>query len=488
VAPSQLPVEGLNGWSGPLELVGPSFWGAVYRSQEDGTLHRLVPAERATLERRRAVREWTGQPGLAPIVAATQLPSGVGYLVRYGVRAERTMADLLDEPDPRIRLEGVARLLEAFAGWADALGDWWLPMPADVAFAADNAPCLLPMPDRWKPAVAELFEEPHRAWHLAPELIRGHPVVTAEAVDRDALGMLVFRCFFRLPPTDSGEILLQVATGAASELQHAASSLPFWMQRLPAAPKLRAAAGDLLVADPAGRCRVDLQRLADRLADLLPWTDPLRAVVRLRRSGRLADAYLVLHDALLTSESQELLLLGARLAGELGRPLEAVDLLERAVVAEPTREALEAQLQLLVAPSMVGPAARAAGGGGARHLDDLLWRDFHALAASDQQRYEVDVAEHLQRRGRFAEASRFIYPRLFDGSTWLWWKFDLNFAYVETLMALGQLKDAAELLREMKPGFQKVLDNRTMNERELGPYRQRLAALREDLRRQGVEP
>lgn len=137
---------------------------------------------------------------------------------------------------------------------------------------------------------------------------------------------------------------------------------------------------------------------------------------------------------------------------------------------------------------MLGLAARAAGAGGAGHLDDLLWRDFHALAASDQQRYEVAVAEHLQRRGRFADASHFIHPRLSDRGTWLWWKFDLNFAYAETLMALRQLKEVAQLLREMEPGFQKMLDNRTMTERELTPYRRRLAALREDLRRQGVEP
>lgn len=485
MATSQLPVEGLSGWSGPLELVGPSFWGLVYRSPDDGTLHRLVPAERATLERRQGIREWTGQPGLAPIVAATQLPSGVGYLVRYGVRAERTMADLLEEPDPRIRLDGVTRLLEAFPGWADALGDGFLPMPADVVFAAGNVPWLLPMPHRWSPAVVELLEEPWRAWHLAPELARGHPPAIPGAADRYALGMLVLRCFFRPQPADPGEVLLRAATGA--ELQPAASSLPFWMERLPATPKLRAAARDLLVADPAGRCRVDLRRLADRLADLLPWTDPLRAVVRLRRGGRLADAYLLLHDALLASERHELLLLGARLAEELERPLEAVDLLERAIAVEPTQEALEAQLQVLLAPSTVGQAARAAGGAAGR-LDDLLWRDFHALAATDQQRYEVDVAGHLQRMGRFPEASRFIHPRLTDGRTWLWWKFGLNFAYVETLNALGQPRDAAKLLREMEPGFQKVLDNRTMNERQLGPYRRRLAALREELRRQGVEP
>jgi hypothetical protein len=489
-----LRVDSVSGWSGTLRLVGPSFWGSVYRSVEDDTLHRLVPIEHVPAENRRAVQHWIDRlrhPGLAPIVAATQLPTGQGYLLRYGVRGVPTLLDLLAlQPDPRDRLECAARLLEASQGWTEALGHGWLPMPVDIVFPAGDLPWLLPMPARWTPDVHEVFAEPSRAWYLAPELVRGRPGLP-EAADRYALGTVVLGCFAELPSADPGELLLRVASGTALAAEHTASSLPFWLGRQDAAGRLRNAVHELLLPDPAARCQVDLTELADRLATLLPWTEPTRAIVRLQAAGRLPDAYLLLQDALLVAETYELLLLGARLAAELRRPLDAIDLLERAIGKDRDRpEAYEEQFRLLAAvEGVLGDVARAARADVLEPLGDLLLRDFQHLPAEEQAATELLVAEHLLNTGRFQDAARFIHPRLFESATWLWWKFGMNIAYARAIGLAGQVQEAEELLDQVEEGFDKVHRRRSMPEWEVRGHRANLQAARASLRRkQEPEP
>jgi hypothetical protein len=489
-----LRADGISGWGGTLRLIGPSFWGSVYRSEDDGTLHRLVPVEHAPVEGRRSVQQWIDRlrhPGLAPIVAAALLPTGEGYLLRYGVRGVPTLADLLAlQPDPRVRLERAARLLEAAHGWTEALGHGWLPMPADIVFASGDLPWLLPMPARWTPDVREVFAEPARAWYLAPELVRGRPA-SLEAADRYALGTVVFGCFAQLPPPDPGELLLRVASGTAFAAEYTPSSLPFWLARQDAAGRLRNAVHELLLPDPAARCQVDLTALADRLATLLPWAEPTRAIVRLQAAGRLPDAYLLLQDALLMAETYELLLLGARLATELRRPLEAIDLLERAISREPDRpEAYEEQFRLLAAVERVlGDAPRAAGADVVESLGDLLLRDFWQLPDEGQAAAEQLVADHLVDAGRFGDAAEFIHPRLFQGPTWLWWKFGMNIAYAKAIGFDGQVEEAEELLDQVEQGLDNVLRRRSMPEWEVHGHRASLLAARASLRRrQEPEP
>ena len=492
MASETIQLEAISGWSGTLKLVGPSFWGLVYRSEDD-VLYRLVPVRHASVEDRRLVQQWIDRPrhpSLAPIVAATQLPTGAGYLVRYGVRGARSLVDVQADPAPRVRIECATRLLEAFHGWTEALGHGWLPMPADVVFASGNVPWLLPMPSRWTPDVHDVFAEPARCWHLSPELVRGQPG-TPEAADRYALGMTVLGCFAELPEIDPGELLLRVASGTARTPARAPSSLPFWLGRLDAGGRLRDAVRELLLPDPTTRCQIELAELADRLATLIPWTDPTRAIVRLQGAGRLPDAYLLLQDALFLAETYELLLLGARLAAELRRPLEAVDLLERAIAREPDRqEAYEEQFRLLVALEAVQePTATVGGADASVRLGAMLRRDFERLPAQAQEAAELVVAHYLLDGGWFEETAHFIHPRLFDGAAWLWWKFGMNLAYAEALAAGGQEQEADELLDQLEQGLEKVLRRRSMPEWEVRSHRDSLHALRARLREQrGPEP
>jgi tetratricopeptide (TPR) repeat protein len=487
VAPETVHLDGVSGWTGRLKLIGPSFWGSVYRSEEDDSFYRLVPVEHVSVEGRRSVQQWIERPrhpSLAPIVAAIQLPTGAGYLLRYGVRAARTLVDVQADPMPRLRLECAARLLEASYGWTEALGHGWLPMPADVVFVSGNLPCLLPMPSRWTPDVHDVFAEPARAWHLAPELVRGRPEAPA-AADRYALGMTVFGCFVELPETDPGELLLRVASGTALTPEYAPNSLPFWLGRLDAGVRLRNAVRELLLPDPVARCKVELAELADRLAALIPWTDPTRAIVRLQGAGRLPDAYLLLQDALFLAETYELLLLGGRLAAELRRLLEAVDLLERAITREPDRpEAYEEQFRLLVALGRLHQlAATGAGADAMKRLGGMLRRDFEWLPTQAQEANELLVARYLLEGGWIRDAALFIHPRLFDDEgSWLWWKFGMNISYAEALAADGQEQEAEDLLAEVEQGFAKVLSRRSMPEWEVRGHRDNLHALRARLR------
>ncbi len=485
MAASEVQLDHAGGGSETLTLVGPSFWGSVYRSEASSALCRLLPIERVPLAARQSIRRWTERqdrapgPRVARIFEATQLVTGGAYLLRYGVDGGRTLLDVAADPDPEARLACAIQLLEAFPGWAEALGPGWLPMPADVAVTADGTPCLLPMPNRWAPDVTAVMAEPARAWYLAPELVRGRSGPT-ECSDRYAFGMVLLGCFAALRPEQPAELLLQVATGTARAEGSTLGSLPLWLERLDATRKLHGAVAELLVDDPATRCRCDLDELRERLSALLPWTEPKRAIVRLLEGGRLPEAMVVLQDALLESEPYDLLLLGGSLSAQLGRPLQAVDLLERAVAGEPGRaEAYEEQLRILL-----GEGRSAARGWGARAPDrgdrlvHMVERDFERLPAEAQAAVEQQVADYLLSWGRCRQACAFIHPRLFAQGKYLWWKFAMNIPYAEALAGDEREEEAKELIGEIESGFERVLRSGAMTKLQVRPYQRRLAALK----------
>jgi tetratricopeptide (TPR) repeat protein len=485
MAASEVQLDHAGGRSETLTLVGPSFWGSIYRSEASSAFCRLLPIERVPLAARQSIRRWTGQqdraprPRLARIVEARQLATGGAYLLRYGVDGSRTLLDVAAEPDPEARLICALRLLEAFPGWAEALGPGWLPMPSDIVLNADGTPCLLPMPNRWVPDVTFVLAEPARAWYLAPEFVRGRSG-PAEATDRYALGMVLFSCLSALRSEKPAELLLQVATGTARSEGNTPGSLPLWLERLDATRKLHDAIAELLVDDPAARCRCDLEELRDRLSALLPWTEPKRAIVRLLEGGRLPEAMVVLQDALLESEPYDLLLLGGGLSAQLGRPLQAVDLLERAITGEPGRtEAYEEQLRILLGegrPEALGWGARAQDR--SDRLVHLVERDFERLPADVQATVEQGVADYLLSWGRCKQACAFIHPRLFEKGKWLWWKFGMNTSYAQALAGDERKREAKELIGQIESGFERALRSGAMTKLQVRPHQRRLAALK----------
>src|SRR5207247_10528141 len=79
-----------------------------------------------------------------------------------------------------------------------------LPMPAEIVFVGRSRdPWILGQPFRNSPDVPDLetvTTEPTRVWYLAPELLGGNQqAIDGYNLDRYALGMALWQCFYPLP-------------------------------------------------------------------------------------------------------------------------------------------------------------------------------------------------------------------------------------------------------------------------------------------------
>jgi hypothetical protein len=481
-----------------LARVGPSLWGSVWRSRDAPDFYRVLSIDQVGGPARQQIRGWVDRParrGVARIAEAGQRPEDRSFVIRYHLPATRPLTEHLEQATPRARLDCAVALLTVFADWVATVGDGFLPSPADVVLAADGLPCLLPMPGLPPPDVRTVLAEPELAWQLAPELVCGRPTGSPEA-DRYALGMLAMRLFGRPEPCQSAELLQRVATGTALQRPGLRSRMPFWMQRLDMPQRLQAGIEQLLDRDPAARVAVDLGSLASQLAELRDWTEPRRAVVRLRGANRHTLAYLVVQDALLEEdEPYELLLDGAELAADvLGRPLEAVDLLEQAISLHPDRPtAYEQQLYLLFRVLSTGKvelatAGSRADGATAGRLDDLVERDFERLPPGHQGAVELRVARHLLRRGRFQRVLQLMHPRLLHDGRWQWWRFGLNLAYATALMRVGRIEDAAAMAVRIRDRLDRARADRALPPAEIDALALELDALEAHLAAERERP
>jgi tetratricopeptide (TPR) repeat protein len=471
-----------------LVPVGPSMRGYIYRSVSRSSCYRLVPREEAPLAWRQALQELMGKPvgeGLAAIGWMGWPESHPDfYAVRYDLPdMHQTLAEALTDPNPRVRLEYAARVLEAAPGWWRALTAPIWPLPADVAFTRDGPAFFLTLPPGQTPDVRSVFAVPLRGFYLSPELVRGLKTESGESQDRYALAVALSQCFAKLPPApDGGAVLAGAARGAVFG-EGAQSTLPFWLEDLPPTQQAHAWARRLAALPPEVRLSVDLALLAQRFRQLGFQMEPHQAAVELRDSGRPQEAYNLLLNVLLSEESADLLLLAGDLASRyLTRPLEAIDLYERAILMEPDNPtAYEQQFKVIAAGRHLPPLVRLVEGRSpyCDRLDKLIRRGFARLPSETQFACELDMARYLLWRQNFQEAADFTYAHLFEGSEYLWWKFDLNLAYTEALMGLGELGAAKSVLDPMAGNLMYAFHNRNISE---GTFRRCLEEL-QDLQR-----
>lgn len=486
VVPNELEIQTDVDASERLKLVGPTFAGAIYRSAD--RLYRVLPTRRVPPAGRSAVENVKGrrEPGVAPIEEADQDPGGL-YWIRYTVTPARTMAEVLREPDPRVRFEHAVRVLAAFEGWSKAMGQALMPMPAEVVFADGKGPEFLTMPYLPPLDVEELAAQSERAWFLAPELIRGLKGGTDQSAGQYALAATLLRCFYE-PPTSSGtgDLLERVANGTAFDVERLQSVVPSWLARLEATHEVIEIARKMMSRDRTARPAVETAQLADRLEKLAARMEPIPAVTALRESGKTGDAFSLLQDVLLEDESYELLMLGGELAEELNRPLEAIDLLERARAKWERPEPYERQLEIILpilSGGELGEVFLALTGGegeaslsdeGARttgeRLERRMLRDFGKLIPERRERFEEPIARSLIARESYEAAASFIRPRLFEDDKYLWWKFGMAIPYAVALFGFGgpdNEANARELVEQIKGALRKVRENRSMDPEEI---------------------
>jgi hypothetical protein len=433
--------------------IGPASAGWVYRTRDNTACCRRLAVEQVPVQARHdlATSAGTAPPaGYARLSELWQAEDEPGVLyVRYEIpRLQTTLAEALDGGDPAPRARAVLAAARAAPSWIAANHAATL-MPADVAITEAGNALLLAMPPV-KPSAVRILDEPLRAVFLPPEAARGLPSQGAEDAVRYFLGALLQLTCQRLDSRDRAEDLLAAAAaGTVLTPRRLAPSLPFWQQRLDVSRSLLHFGQELVATELATRRRVDLADLGRTLQRWIDQSDPLPAARGLRRNGRVQEAFALLQDTMLTDDNYDVLVEAADLVGRsLGRPLEQIDLLERAIADRPgDHSAREGQLVAIMAlrHGAAGALVAANVQMGAQ-LDERIRRDWDGLDGRTQLRLECDYADYLLWRGEFDAAADFSHPRLFAGTTYLWQKYELNLAYARALIGQGWLADAEQQL------------------------------------------
>lgn len=180
------------------------------------------------------------------------------FFMRYGVSAEKSLANAIRLPEVADRLFFVARACAVLPVWWSALDtEGILPMPADVVFLADGNACLLATPGEPLPPISALLAHVERPIYLPPEVLRGN------AVDPRALGLYAAGVWLTLAlrPAISGPAEELLLRAAGNPLFSKSVALPEWFTLIEAVQDALALAGRFLDPDPAAR--VQLNALAE---------------------------------------------------------------------------------------------------------------------------------------------------------------------------------------------------------------------------------
>ena len=432
-----------------LSLVGPSSWGNVFRSTSQPSLYRLVSLADAPLELRQRCRDLAHRPrqrSIAPVVEVEQanIEGRHTFILRYELDPDCSLVDVLVHKDLEARLAYAERTFRSLPLWRDKLHLGLLPMPADIMFVGVT-PYYLPIPEGAHPSMADLWEIPERCWYLAPQLVRGLDALSWKAhADVYAFGAIVLQCFFELCAIESApEALTLAATGALHSPDRLSSRLPFWLDQLGACENALDVLRRAVHPSPEVRSAVDPTALADELAKCRQGVDPGAAVAKLRLQDRPVEALAVLDDILLEQPGYELFILAGDVAfHDMREPLQAIDRYERAIKHSPGKsDAYERQFDAALIMIELGlePPAQ---------LDKMMQRNYDG-APFDETR-ELNMARYFLWRNAYQQAEAFVYPRLFEGGQYAWWKFDLALSYAAAKLGSARLDEAEPLLADIK--------------------------------------
>ncbi|MFG2717440.1 hypothetical protein ACGFW5_03900 [Streptomyces sp. NPDC048416] len=466
------------------EYAGTGWWGSLYRAPRRRRWYRLIPVEEVSGEQRAELLAWQTRPrrpDLVPVVREErgeqrQLADRWFQIVSYETDAGRSLSDAVAEPEPAHRVASVTAALRAFPGWRAAVGAGLVALPADIVLAG-RRPLLLPLPAWGSPSLTEVFAEPERIAHLTPQGARGLP-----AEDRDpglhSLGVAALRCFEPLPDDGPERLLQRVACADLFAPPRREGRLASWMRRVEPVQAVRDELRELTGPRGAVFGDEEVQRLADALDRARHAMDPLTAVRALRDAGEPRRAVALAHAALVDRPGYPLLLLAAEIAHrDLGEPLEALSLLERAVQTDPERtEAYAAQLSVIGGWAAVRVRlAGATDGSYARRLQATARAAFGRLPHEQRREHAHEMASCLLGQGELAEANAFAHQWLHDGTTLMWWRFDLMLDYGESFLGLGHLDAAAQISEQVRAGLRRVRETGGMDRGEVHEHGMRLA-------------
>jgi tetratricopeptide (TPR) repeat protein len=458
-----------------LTFIGPGFWGLIYRSKKGPSFYRLIPIKQVPLEKRDKVRKWIYKPrmpGIAPIVEARQpLNFNDLFFIRYEIKAEKTWIDVIANTDISIRLQYASRILSNISIWWEFLEiDPQSPlfiMPSDIVFI-NKDPYLLSLPDLGSPGIEAIFSIPQRGLYFPPEYICGQlEKIWGRNVDIYSIGVALFQCLFAVTELENAErLLVKIATGTLFSTHYYKSRLPYWLDKVDDCQNMISMIKKMIHPDPRIRSAVDPMKLAKDLDDFQKRLAPEYIVNKMIDKGKSEEAFLLMQDILLDLPTYDLLLLAGKIAWKnLGRPLEAIDLLERAIDRDRGNpEAFETQFNVIM--SSKKQIIKAVND----ELDRRAWRNFHSLPVKKQLKYEGEMPRYLMWRKQYTKAADFIYPRLFEEGIYKWWKFEMTLAYLETFIRMEKFNDAQKMIQDIKNKLIQVRDNRTLPAEEIHKF------------------
>lgn len=478
------------------EYVGVGMRGTLYRAPARQRCYRLIPRTELGADHRDQLkrRQHEGsRPGLATVVPAgtaddQQRLGGRWYqVVCYQTSGRRSLADAIGDPDPARRIDAVVAALRALPGWWESMGPGMVPMPADIVLT-DAGPQLLPLPCWGAPSFTALLSAPERVLHLAPELARGQAAV-GRGEDLFALAVAALRCFGTSPDTGAERLLHRAACAVAPSGERLDGRLPVWMRRV---GPIRAVLEDLCELTTASRRGdVDVTRLADRLQRARNAMDPVAAVRSLRDAGEPDQALSLARAVLADGPHYDVLVLAATIAyQDTAAPLEALTLLDRAVEADPERVEAYAEQMSVVAIGEVWAMVQtllsdAIDDSFTRRLDTTVQTAFRRLPHALRREHAPAMASHLIRQGRVREANAFAHTWLHDGTTLMWWRFDLMITYATTFWLLGRHAEAVQVGGVIRQGLRRVRENGSVETAAIDLYELLLGQLEDEMAEEG---
>lgn len=475
--PATLVLHQSNSVAEHLEYVGQSIWGYVYYSKTTPSVYRLISIDYATLDRKEAMLNMIEQPrkmGIIPTVAARQdeVAGEEFYIVRYEAAPNLSFLKILEDSDPIKCLEYGIKVVRALTDWRGCRYISKFLTPVDIFFI-DNLPYLAAMPDWGIPEIEVILQNPQLAMYLPPQLIRGKESYTwKNNCDLYSLGVALLQIFYRLSLKLKPEVILaKIANASIFSEDSLESNLPFWTQRVEAFQDAKALIHRVVHRDLKIRAAIDPANLSNQLNEYKQKMDPMVAIKELRSSGKFEDAFNLLQDVLLDQGSYELLMLAGEIAfKDLARPLESIDWYERAIEKYPLgKEAYKKQFNVIVSlKTVVGILTLFEERQTANEqLDKMIRRDFKNMDAEEQKNHEVQMAKHFIWRKQFNEASYFIHPRIIQNEKHLWWKFEMNLLYTETLVGLKRFSEAQKFLAFIRDKLKYVQQNKSLEPNEI---------------------
>jgi len=452
---------------------GPSLWGYIYSSPKEQRYYRLLHKEDVPkFSIRKEIEECIGKPqrqGIAPIV--DEGDAFIGNRSFYCIVYETggvSLSGIIAEAEKTVLLYNVARIFDALENaWQEEIRTGLYLMPADIIMH-HNHPWLLrfPVGTVW-PRYEALMEYPERIACLPPEIIRGNRFLVRD-INRAfySCGVLLALSMFDIQfPANPAEFFRLASTGSLYDKNRNQFKLPYWIEKTDFFKNTLEVLNTAVHPDPRIRANLNPLNAAATIETLSESLDPLYLANNMRTKKKFREAVDFIIEVSLDRKDFDLLFLAAEIMHkDLRKPVEAIELYERAILAAPPGNwsghfnQLGVLLEVAIVLETSGLQSNFM-----NKLDTMIWRDYTKLTQKSQETYVLQCAGYFATKGNFVYVQHILHRHMYDGNTFLWWKFRYTIAYAEALLGeamenIQKLESAIRFLDSVKAALTKIMN------------------------------